>query len=245
MDAATIERTLHVAADDLPLALAEVHAALPVGAAFDASFPASAIPGDEPSRDHLLAVLAGGGFEVASCVVHGAEWHVHATRLRTLPDFVRRGMRLLVVGLNPSLYAADAGVGFARPGNRFWPAALAAGLLTRDRDPWDAARTGVGMTDLVKRATVGAGELRAVEYRDGLARVAGLCEWLRPGAVCFAGLVGWRRAADARADPGVQPRELGGVPVYVMPNPSGLNTHDTVASLSAHLRAAATLADGS
>ena len=66
-------------------------------------------------------------------------------------------MRLLVVGLNPSLYSADVGVGYRRPGNRFWPAALGAGLVTRDRDPSHALRVhGVGMTDLVKRATSNA-----------------------------------------------------------------------------------------
>ena len=85
----------------------------------------------------------------------GEEWiDVEATRARTLPDTVGPGMRLLIVGLNPSVYSADAGVGFARPGNRFWPAALAAGLVTRTHDPFHALRVdGVGMTDLVKRAT--------------------------------------------------------------------------------------------
>ena len=63
-------------------------------------------------------------------------------------------MRLLVCGLNPSIYSADAGVGYARPGNRFWPAAIAAGLVTEDRDPRHAlSHHGVGITDLVKRAT--------------------------------------------------------------------------------------------
>ncbi len=52
--------------------------------------------------------------------------------------------------------SADAGVGFARPGNRYWPAALAAGLVTVDRDARHAlVHHGIGMTDLVKRATPG------------------------------------------------------------------------------------------
>ena len=130
---------------------------------------------------------------------------LEAERLRTLPDFVAPGLRLFVVGLNPSLYSADAGVGFARPGNRFWPAALAAGIVTADRDPWHAVTVDrVGMTDLVKRATVGAAELTTAEYRAGLARVERLAAWLRPGAVCFLGLAGWRAAADRKAVSGVQ-----------------------------------------
>ena len=98
---------------------------------------------------------------------HGEEWiDVDATRARTLPDTVGPGMRLLLVGLNPSEYAADAGAGFARPGNRFWPAALAAGLVTRTHDPFHALRVdGVGMTDLVKRATPRA-DMPAVQAGD-------------------------------------------------------------------------------
>ncbi len=164
---------------------------------------------------------------------------VRATRTRTLADVVGPGMRLLVCGLNPSLYAADVGVGFARPGNRFWPAALAAGLVSRDRDPDHAlAEHGVGMTDLVKRATSRADELSAEEYTAGLARVERLVGWLRPGAVCFLGLAGWRSAVDRRATAGWQNRSLAGVPVYVMPNPSGLNASSTVATLAEHLRSA-------
>ena len=125
--------------------------------------------------DQLLDVVVGAGFDVDGYDVDGEteyEVHVRLTRARTLPDLVGPDMRLLVCGLNPSLYAADAGIGFARPGNRFWPAALAAGIASRDRDPWHAFRVhGVGFTDLVKRATVGADELTKDEYRAGYARV--------------------------------------------------------------------------
>src|SRR3989442_1220964 len=75
---------------------------------------------------------------------------VDARRDRTLPDFVGPGMRLLVCGLNPSLVAADAGFGYAGATNRFWPVAVAAGVVTRPRDPLAAlAEDGLGMTDLV------------------------------------------------------------------------------------------------
>lgn len=247
---------LHVPRADLPLALADLHRAMLVGAPLDATMRfgtrEGAVPGDEfPGRffaewepEPLHDVVTGAGFGVEVCEHDGGEWiQVTATRLRTLPDFVAPGLRLLVVGLNPSEYAADAGVGFARPGNRFWPAALAAGVVTRDRDPWHAVRVdGVGMTDLVKRATRAASEVSRAEYRAGLARVERLVAWLAPRAVCFAGLAGWRAAVDRAAVAGVQPRTVGGAPVYVMPNPSGLNAHDTVTSLAEHLRAALRLA---
>jgi TDG/mug DNA glycosylase family protein len=99
------------------------------------------------------------------------------------------------------------------------------------------------MTDLVKRATVGADQLTADEYRAGAERVRRLVEWLQPRAVCFVGLAGWRAAIDRKAVAGVQPDGFGGRPAYLMPNPSGLNAHATPAILADHLRAAAALAD--
>ena len=99
------------------------------------------------------------------------------------------------------------GSGYVTPGNRFWPAALEAGLASRDRDARHALRHhGMGMTDLVKRATPRAAELTRDEYRDGLARLDRLCAWLQPAAVCFVGLAGWRAAVDRHAQPGWQPR---------------------------------------
>jgi TDG/mug DNA glycosylase family protein len=152
-------------------------------------------------------------------------------------------MRLLLCGLNPSPASVEAGVGFARPGNRFWPAAHAAGLATKDRDPRHALLVdGLGMTDLVKRPTRTAAELTTEEYRAGLHRVQRLVEWLQPGVVCFIGLAGWRAAVDRKATAGPQPEPLGPAPVYLMPSTSGLNAHSQLPDLTAHLRAAADLA---
>lgn len=247
----------HVAAEDLPLALAGLHRVLDVGGVLDVTMFAGdgvEITGEDddfPGRlftqlqpEALRRLLVGAGFEVEEVEVHdSANEHVRLTALarrsRTLADTVGPGMDLLVCGLNPSLYAADAGVGFARPGNRFWPAARAAGLVSVDRDAAGALRVDrVGMTDLVKRATVAASELSAAEYREGLDRVEQLVAWLRPGAVCFVGLAGWRAAVDRQARPGVQSEGWGGVPVYVMPSTSGLNAGSSLAELTEHLRAA-------
>jgi double-stranded uracil-DNA glycosylase len=236
----------HVPRERLPLALARLHDALQVDAPLWMSLPTPPGDGDFPGRlferwgaDEIATVLAGAGFGVQETRLDGEDLIVTATRLRTLPDIVGPGMRVLVCGLNPSVYAADRGVGFARPGNRFWPAALAAGLVSRDRDPWHAlASHGIGFTDLVKRATPRADVLTADEYRAGVARLTWLVGLLRPAVVCVVGLAGWRMAVDRRTTPGLQRDELAGVPVYVMPNPSGLNAHTTVADLAAHLEAA-------
>jgi len=239
----------------LPLALARLHDALSFGAplalqvfagAGEGPWPSDDIPGRffalwQP--DELTSVLVGAGFGVDSVSVHDHELVVHARRLRTLPDVVGPAMRVLICGLNPSLYAADAGVGFARPGNRFWPAALAAGLVTRSHDPCHALGAHrIGMTDLVKRSTASAGELKASEFEAGAERVERLVRWLRPQAVCFVGLAGWRAAVDRRASIGLQPTGFGGVPAYVMPSTSGRNAHADLSALVGHLRAAARLA---
>ena len=248
---------VHVDRHDLPMTLAELHRALTVGAPAELRLRG----GDQDlttltddsfagrrfalwQLGHLHDVAVGAGFEV----VHESEratdhWPVLSLgllRTRSLPDTVGPGMRVLVCGLNPSLHAADTGVGFGRPGNRFWPAALAAGLVTVDRDPRHALiQHGVGMTDLVKRATTRADELSTDEYRDGLARLERLCTWLRPRAVCMVGLSGWRAAADRRAVAGWQNRRLGPSPVYVMPSTSGLNAHAQLPDLTGHLQRAA------
>lgn len=248
----------HVPAARLPRALGEVQRATAVGARFDLTvfrgeaggvyeqrspsdddFPGRLFTWWEP--DPLALLLEGAGFVVEDLAVTDNTIKATATRARSLPDVVAPGMRLLISGLNPSLYAADAGVGYARPGNRFWPAALAAGIVTEDRRPWAAlADHGIGFTDLVKRATVAAAELSSEELRHGLDRLEHLCELLGPAAIAFCGITGWRAATgDRRAVVGWQDRAVGGVPAYVLPNPSGLNAHTSVADLAAHLRAAA------
>jgi len=247
---------LHVRSVLLPRALADLHRALVVGATAEiqvlaGDYEGDALPADRiggrffaswtPQR--LRDALVGAGFEVEGLEVDGDVVHASVVRAATLPDVVGPGMHLLVVGLNPSVYSADSGVGYARPGNRFWPAALAGGLVTRDRDATHALDVhGIGMTDLVKRATSNAATLTPAEYQVGIHRVERLVRWLEPGAVCFVGLTGWRAAVDRRATAGVQSQRFGGRPVYVMPSTSGANAHARLDALTDHLRAARSLA---
>ena len=245
---------VHVGRRQLPMALAELHRVLADDAPaelvmFGGDLDLEPTDGDSfgarkyshwPEAD-LKRVIVGAGFAIDAWTTHDdtawPHYEMSLRRAHTLPDTVGPDMDVLVCGLNPSVYSADVGVGFGRPGNRFWPAALAAELVTADRDPRAAlADHGVGMTDLVKRATPRADELTANEYRQGLDRVRWLCEWLRPAVVCFVGLSGWRAAADRRATAGWQPHDLGGSAVYVMPSTSGLNAHARLEDLTDHLR---------
>jgi double-stranded uracil-DNA glycosylase len=256
---------LHLPRKRLPGALADLQRAMVVGAPFDmqvleGDFEGTGLKQDriggrffsawDPGR--LTDVVTGAGFDVANVETEGGQGgregvvRLRATRARTLPDTVGPGMRLLVCGLNPSTYSADAGVGFARGSNRFWRAAVASGIVDKARDARHAlVANHIGMTDMVKRATRTASELSNDEYRDGTKRVTRLVEWLEPRAVCFVGLAGWRAAVDATAVAGVQDRSFGGRPAYVMPSTSGINANSQVEELTEHFRAAADLADGS
>jgi G:T/U-mismatch repair DNA glycosylase len=146
--------------------------------------------------------------------------------------------------VNPSPASAEAGVGYARPGNRFWPAALAAGVVTADRDGDHALRVDrVGFTDFVARVTPAADDLSNDELRAGAITVERLVRKWQPAAVCFTALGPYRVAVDRRAVAGVQPIPFGGRPAYVMPSTSGRNASASLAALTEHLRAAAILAD--
>lgn len=257
----------HVPAADLPAALAEVHRVLAVGSRFDLTVFAPADGGptteevtDESSGDdlpgrwftwwepgHLRTVVEAAGFAIDHLELVAAQHQdahprieVTATAQRALPDHVGPGMRLLCCGLNPSLHAADAGVGYVTGNNRFWRAMDAAGLATRDRDPRHLLHHNrIGMTDLVKRATPRADELTTAEYRHGVERLDALCSWLQPAAVAVVGLAGWRAAVDRKAAVGWQERRLGPSPVYVLPSTSGLNAGTSLDDLVGHLLAAA------
>ena len=184
------------------------------------------------TSDRIHDLLVGAGFE------HDATCST-STRAATLADTVGPDMRLLVCGLNPSVVAADAGYGFAGPTNRFWKAAVAAGVTDRPADPYRALVVhGVGMTDLVKRATPRSAELDASEYRAGAERVRRLVAWLRPDAIAFVGLEGWRAAVSRTARPGWQSDGFAGAPAYVLPSTSGLNARARLEELAGHLRSA-------
>lgn len=172
---------------------------------------------------------------------------------RTVPDLIGPDLRLLFVGINPGLWTAAVQTHFARPGNRFYPALLAGGVIERPVDPSDgmdeddrAAFTarGLGLTNLVRRATARADELTTEELREGAERLVALVRERRPAVVAIAGITAYRTGfGRRRATSGVQTDLPEGWPddvaLWVVPNPSGLNAHDTVESLAEAYAAAA------
>jgi len=215
---------------DLPLALVILHRELPIGGRIHVRLTADIEP------DAQQALVEGGGFGIEH---RGASDSLCVRRADTLPDFVASKMRLLICGLNPSLHAAQSGIPFSRPGNRFWPAAVRAGLVDQARDCIAALVRGIGFTDLVKRATRRTDELSSAEYRRGIERVAALARMFEPATFCFVGLDGYRRAVDPKAVTGWLPGGFAGCSAYLMPSTSGLNVHASVETATRHLRIAA------
>jgi TDG/mug DNA glycosylase family protein len=169
----------------------------------------------------------------------------------TIPDLVGPGLRVLLVGINPSLYSGWTATHFARPGNRLWRTLHEAGFTDRRLHPSEShaiLAVGIGITNLVARATARADELTDDEVRAGVEPLRGLVRrarrrWGGPAYVAFLGITTYRVAFGvARASVGPQPEPFEGARVWVLPNPSGLNAHYQQPALTAayaELRAAA------
>ena len=152
----------------------------------------------------------------------------------TLPDYLKPGLDIVFVGINPGGYSAKVGKYFATPTNRFWRALKASGIVEVERDlvPGDEAwlsDVGIGFTDVVKRASSSAKDLRAADYREWAPLTKRKLEDAAPLLICFNGLTGYqsfaRYADDRRAKPklGEQTERLGSSYVFVAPNPSPAN----------------------
>lgn len=197
---------------------------------------------NERAHHDLAIASAGMGFSRAE---------LEAFRDAIVPDLIGPGLRLLFVGINPGLWTAATSTHFAHPGNRFYPALRQAGIIDRDIDRGtgmtDADRRylierGIGITNLVARATPKASELSPLELREGGVRLRRILVEHRPRVVAVAGVTAYREAfGDRRARLGRQARGVGIEGVYeaelwVVPNPSGLNAHETTGSLAAAYR---------
>jgi double-stranded uracil-DNA glycosylase len=167
----------------------------------------------------------------------------------TLPDLLHAGLDLVFVGINPSLYSVVRGHYFARGTNRFWrcfsrsvlsqPIREALGVATlepvHDRS---LPAHGIGFTDVVKRPTTKANELRPEEFEVGAKRLRHKLQRCRPRMVCFHGMTGFRPFAEVLGWSGPftwgdQPIRLGPSRVFVVPSPSGANAHVTPAEQTA------------
>lgn len=166
-----------------------------------------------------------------------------AARDKTVPDVIAPGLGVLFAGINPGLYSAATGHHFARPGNRFWPALHRSGFTPRVFRPEEQEQLlglGLGITNVVARATARAGELRPEELTESARILAGKVQRVRPAWLAVLGVTAYRAAfGRPRAVVGPQAEAIGPARVWVLPNPSGLNAHwtaDAIAAEFARLR---------
>ncbi len=156
----------------------------------------------------------------------------------TLPDYLRPGLDVVFVGINPGAYSASVGKYFATPQNRFWSALNRSGIVEAGRDlgPGDETwlnERGLGFTDVVKRASNSASKLRAADFRRWAPVAKDKLVEAAPLVVCFNGLTGFKwfmqyaenapRQPKIKAKLGQQPGLLGTSRVFVAPNPSPAN----------------------
>ena len=152
-----------------------------------------------------------------------------AARDRTIPDVIAPGLRVLFAGINPGLYSAATGYHFARPGNRFWPALHRSGFTERVLRPDEQEQLpglGLGITNIVARATARADELRPEEFLAGARILNAKIARFQPRRLAVVGVTAYRAAFGRRdATVGPQRETIGETRVWVLPNPSGLNAH--------------------
>lgn len=171
---------------------------------------------------------------------------LEAYRDTTVPDLVGDDPLLVFVGINPGLWTAATQTHFAHPGNRFYPALLRAGVIHRTIDPAagmtaeDRAHLierGIAITNIAGRATARAAELSRDELRAGARALEQRIAAWRPRVVAVAGVTAYRVGFDRpRAQQGPQEELLGGARLWIVPNPSGLNAHETITTLAAAYR---------
>lgn len=154
---------------------------------------------------------------------------LEAARSKTVKDIIRPGLEVLFVGINPGLYTAAIGHHFGRPGNRFWPALCASGLLRRPLTAYDSEELlecNLGITNVVSRATAKADELSREELQRGARQLERKILRFKPRLAAFLGLGLYRDAFDRpKARVGLQLERIGRTRLWVLPNPSGLNAH--------------------
>lgn len=148
---------------------------------------------------------------------------------KMVADVIAPGLKGLFCGINPGLYTAWMGHHFAYPGNRFWPALHVAGITPRvfhSSEERELLGYGYGITNVVPRATARASQLDKEEYVRGGEQLVAKVKQYRPGVLAVLGLGAYRTAfGRPNASVGLQKKTIDGVPVWLLPNPSGLNAH--------------------
>jgi TDG/mug DNA glycosylase family protein len=152
---------------------------------------------------------------------------------RQLQDHLRLGTRILFVGINPGIRSAAVGHHFAGASNRFWKLLFESGLVAEPltyKEDWRLPEWRLGLTNIIGRSSVGIDELRATEYQAGANTLVKKIERYHPQTIALLGVTMYRilfphLCETKRLDLGPTTARLAGVPVFLLPNPSGRNAH--------------------
>lgn len=147
-------------------------------------------------------------------------------------------LRVLFVGINPGVRSALTGHHFAGPSNAFWNLLFDSGLVPERVSHVDDDRLpewGYGITNLVARPTPGVSDLTRSELQAGRSGLERKIHRHKPAIVAAVGITVFRAlfpmTKSVKAGPsGV---EIGGAPIWVLPNPSGRNAHFSYAEMVA------------
>jgi mismatch-specific thymine-DNA glycosylase len=146
--------------------------------------------------------------------------------MRTLPDYLRKGMKMILVGCNPGDRSARVGHYYAGRNNQFWPMMYESGVIPEPLGYQDDRRLvefGIGMTDLVKRPTRGVEEIEREEFAEGRVLLAQKLEEMRPRVIAFNGKMTYEKFTGRPCKLGLQKEPLYGARVFVLPSTSAVN----------------------
>jgi mismatch-specific thymine-DNA glycosylase len=146
--------------------------------------------------------------------------------MRTLPDYLRKGMKMILIGSNPGDRSARVGHYYAGRNNPFWPVMFDSGVIPEPIGYEDDRRMlefGIGMTDLVKRPTRTVEELERQEFAEGRVLLAQKLEEMRPRVVAFNGKLVYEKFMGRPCKLGLQKDTLYGARVFVLPLTNGTN----------------------
>ncbi|HXV64277.1 MAG TPA: mismatch-specific DNA-glycosylase [Vicinamibacteria bacterium] len=158
-----------------------------------------------------------------------------------LPDYLGPGLDVVLVGINPGLRSAERGHHFAGPGNKFWNLLWESGLVPSRLSYEEDHRLpefGIGLTNIVARASRSSSDLSPSDYAKGRKLLARKLRRHRPGLVAPVGLTVLRQLWDRPAPHGIacglRRERFAGLPLFVLPNPSGRNAHYSYEAMLQH-----------
>ena len=146
---------------------------------------------------------------------------------KVLLDVIKKNLKVLFCGINPSLYSSFTGYHFARPGNRFWKTLYYSGftknILTPDKQEI-LLKSGIGITNLVSRASAKADEIKRTEFIEGKEFLQNKILLYKPSYLTILGIGAYKIAFNTNNSKiGLQQETIGTTKIWVLPNPSGLN----------------------